>query len=213
MEIQERKQSKQLCLADCCQVSTSGVFQSPLDLRRKDAVHGHIHKRSECKEQSIAAGTRVEAMDFDAETKQWPCAPSVLQHNESTFELQQMHAHSPSEHHLHGKSYAAEIHLVYQDHQGHLLVLALPVKIADRTSQWVKRMLSKKGFRSKLHGFKKYFTYPGSLTAPPLDRNVNWIVRTHACRITREDFDEFEWLCRESRPLQDRAGRVIAYLS
>ncbi|MFZ1746066.1 MAG: carbonic anhydrase family protein, partial [Nitrospirales bacterium] len=54
----------------------------------------------------------------------------VLFHGEE-YELRQFHFHDPSEHHVDGKTYPGEIHLVHQDQTGHLLVIGVLIQIGE----------------------------------------------------------------------------------
>ena len=44
--------------------------------------------------------------------------------NDRAYQLRQFHFHAPSEHHIEGKAFPMEMHLVHQDDKGHVLVLA-----------------------------------------------------------------------------------------
>jgi len=45
--------------------------------------------------------------------------------NDRNYKLRQFHFHAPSEHHIEGKAFPMEMHLVHQDETGHVLVLAV----------------------------------------------------------------------------------------
>ena len=50
---------------------------------------------------------------------------SYLRLNGQSYKLRQFHFHDPSEHHIDGKIYPMEMHLVHQDDAGHTLVVSL----------------------------------------------------------------------------------------
>lgn len=45
--------------------------------------------------------------------------------NDRKYKLRQCHFHAPSEHHIEGKAFPMEMHLVHQDDTGHVLVIAV----------------------------------------------------------------------------------------
>ena len=48
--------------------------------------------------------------------------------NDRNYKLRQFHFHAPSEHHIEGKVFPMEMHLVHQDETGHVLVIAVMMK-------------------------------------------------------------------------------------
>lgn len=53
---------------------------------------------------------------------------NALHLNGRTYFLSQFHFHDPSEHHVDGRTYPMEIHLVHQDWKGHVVVIGVFVE-------------------------------------------------------------------------------------
>jgi carbonic anhydrase len=58
--------------------------------------------------------------------------------NDRQYELRQFHFHSPSEHHIEGKAFPMEMHLVHQDETGHVLVIAIMME-TDATQSVLRK--------------------------------------------------------------------------
>lgn len=55
-----------------------------------------------------------------------------------------------------------------------------------------------------------YYTYPGSLTTPPCDENVTWIVLEQPAQMSQEQFKAFKGILGNNfRPIQELNGRKI----
>ncbi len=125
---------------------------------------------------------------------------SSLRLNGKTYQLRQFHFHDPSEHHIDGKGYPMELHLVHQDEGGHVLVVGVLVTfgrenpVFARVGDWMQKHTGQR-FPSKgqevttdvivnlmdvLPHETHHFSYHGSLTTPPCSEGVQWIVlKTH----------------------------------
>ena len=125
---------------------------------------------------------------------------SSLRLNGKTYQLRQFHFHDPSEHHIDGKGYPMEMHLVHQDEGGHVLVVGVLVTfgrenpVFARVGDWMQKHTGQR-FPSKgqevttdltfnlmdvLPHETHHFSYYGSLTTPPCSEGVQWIVlKTH----------------------------------
>jgi carbonic anhydrase len=139
------------------------------------------------------------------------------------FELKQFHFHRPSEERIDGRQFEMSLHLVHQDEQGRLAVVAL---LMDRGTAhpavqkvWNNLPLEKQEeipARALLelaellpddHG---YYTYMGSLTTPPCSEGVQWIVMRQPVSVSAAQIELFARLYpMNARPLQQLAGRRI----
>jgi carbonic anhydrase len=140
------------------------------------------------------------------------------------FRLVQFHFHRPSEEMIDGKQFEMVVHMVHQDTQGKLAVVALLVEVGAR--QPVLQMLlnnlpleknseiavtsSSLDMNQMLPGDRRYFTYMGSLTTPPCTEDVLWIVMKQPVQATIEQLNLFSRIYpMNARPIQTTAGRVI----
>jgi len=140
------------------------------------------------------------------------------------FRLVQFHFHRPSEEMIDGKQFEMVVHLVHQDSQGKLAVVAVLIEKGARQPvlQTVLNNLPlEKGqeiavnggsidLAQMLPGDRRYFTYMGSLTTPPCTEDVLWIVMKQPAQATNEQLNLFARLYpMNARPIQDSKGRTI----
>jgi carbonic anhydrase len=141
------------------------------------------------------------------------------------YDLVQFHFHHPSEHTIKRKLSDMEIHLVHRSADGKLAVVAvflseemgfpnatlatlwehLPTR-AGQTEK-VTDMVNPGGL---LPADREYWTYTGSLTAPPCTEGVSWFVYQQKISMSRSQYNAFANLYKmNSRPTQDLHGRKI----
>lgn len=138
------------------------------------------------------------------------------------FDFKQVHFHSQSEHVIDGKPAAMEIHLVHENKIGQLAVVALMVnegpanpefqQIIDRFESgmidWVDFDIT-----NWVSFDPKGFHYLGSLTTPPLQEGVEWIVIDNT--MLTVDGDQLNWFRskfhKDYRALQPLHGRTIEW--
>ena len=106
---------------------------------------------------------------------------------EDRYELAQLHFHTPSEHVVDGVAREAEIHLVHADAADSLAVLGILVEMGEENAFLNTLTPYLPGQDSAgtpvtldltdlLPENLDYFTYDGSLTTPPCDQGLRWIV-------------------------------------
>jgi carbonic anhydrase len=141
------------------------------------------------------------------------------------YDLQQFHFHHPGEEAVNGKLTDMDAHLVHKSADGKLAVLAVRLSedrgdanavlaalwqhlpTAPGTTEKDTDMINPGGL---LPGDRGYWTYLGSLTAPPCTEGVRWFVFEQPVSISRTQLRAFAALYRiNSRPLQDTHGRKI----
>ncbi len=142
------------------------------------------------------------------------------------YDLVQFHFHHPGEEAVKGKLTDMDIHLVHQSAEGKQVVIAirltedittppnallatlwqhLPAKAG--TSNKVTEMINPGGL---LPADRGYWTYMGSLTAPPCTEGVRWYIFEQEVTLSRDQLRAFANLYKiNSRPLQDLHGRRI----
>jgi carbonic anhydrase len=140
------------------------------------------------------------------------------------YELTQFHFHHPSEEYIHGKPYDMVIHLMHEASDGKVAAVAVLLKAgsANGTIQRLWEYMPKtEGKEQQIAGVEvdpsgllphdtSYYTYMGSVTAPPCTEGVRWFVLKTPLEISAEEISAFAKLYpRDVRPLQPLNGRVV----
>jgi carbonic anhydrase len=149
---------------------------------------------------------------------------SFISVGEKKYELKQFHFHRPSEEKINGRAYEMVVHLVHQDEEGKLAVVAVLLQrgednplvhelwndlpkekekeeLLDSVQIDVARMLP---------ADRGYYTFPGSLTTPPCSENVTWFVLKHPVTVSAAEIQQFSKLYRhDARPTQPLYDRVV----
>ena len=150
----------------------------------------------------------------------------------------QIRFHAPSEHFVNGVQYDAEMHIVHHykgtdSHLGAMIAIFFDTKRATNNNpaflDSVFKVLDMEGpnaagqiriedFLKKID-FRDYWSYEGSLTTPPCEEGIKWIVLSnvqyispaHLTRITAKLADDPEYASGRgnNRALQARNGREI----
>jgi carbonic anhydrase len=121
-----------------------------------------------------------------------------------SFELKQFHFHAPSENTVNGKHFPLEGHLVHEDKDGNLAVIAVMFREGPANpfiaSLW-KMMPTKEGedkalaeplsVLQMLPAERHYYLFTGSLTTPPCSEGVRWLVLQKAMSASKAQIDAF----------------------
>ena len=143
--------------------------------------------------------------------------------NDRKYQLRQFHFHVPSEHHIEGTAFPMEMHLVHQDENGHVLVLAVMMKtdapqpVLSNLWKWLPEQIGRDisiplEFRltNVLPQNTHHYSYSGSLTTPPCTEGVQWIVLKEPMHVTQQDVDRFVHIIgHNARPVQPLRNRHI----
>ena len=144
---------------------------------------------------------------------------------QQTFNLKSAHLHSPSEHHVDGVSFAAELHLVHADVDGNLAVVGMLFRTGE-PSPVVQAILGaapaadntvSEGFTLNAGDYAPnelgYYRYDGSKTTPPCDEPVSWYMMREQKTISPEQVANLLALSGGStnRPIQPTGSRVIIF--
>ena len=141
------------------------------------------------------------------------------------YDLEQFHFHHPGEEAVKGRLSDMVAHLVHRSADGKIAVVAVRLnedraqpnallstlweslpKAAGQTTK-IDDMVNAGGL---LPADRGYWTYTGSLTAPPCTEGVKWIIFQQAMPLSREQLRAFAAIYPvNSRPLQDLRGRKI----
>jgi carbonic anhydrase len=142
------------------------------------------------------------------------------------YDLVQFHFHHPGEEAVKGKLTDMDIHLVHKSADGKPAVIAIRLSEDRNTppspvlSTLWPHLPTTPGTTAKvadlvnpgglLPADRGYWTYIGSLTAPPCTEGVRWFVFEQEMSLSREQLRAFGALFKiNSRPLQDAHGRHI----
>lgn len=140
-----------------------------------------------------------------------------------TYELQQFHFHRPSEEKINGRGTEMVVHLVHKDGEGNLAVVAVLLERGAASSMiqtvWNNLPLEKNmvvnpvvalDVNDILPKKREYFTFMGSLTAPPCSEGVLWLVMKQAMPASPAQMALFSRLYPlNARPIQPGSGRVV----
>jgi carbonic anhydrase len=143
---------------------------------------------------------------------------------DTRYELRQFHFHRPSEEYVNGKPYDMVVHFMLEDSSGKIAGVAVFLKAgsANATIQrlW-QHMPNTPGKEQEVAGVEvnpadllprdtAYYTYIGSLTAPPCTEGVTWFVLKTPVEISAEQIAAFARLYpHDVRPPQPLNGRIV----
>ena len=142
-----------------------------------------------------------------------------------TYELKAMHIHTPAEHQIDRKLFAAELHLVHRNAAGDYAVVGQlfrlgqpdPVVRALLDAYPEPGQIRESGFDLNAAALVPtdlgYYRYSGSLTTPPCSEPVDWIALREIRAIAQEQVNRIAALHNgfNHRPIQPRNGRAIVY--
>ncbi|WP_109507273.1 carbonic anhydrase family protein [Nocardioides speluncae] len=179
-----------------------GKEQSPIDIRHRDLDHALLPVLDfDYPDDSEVTMTyiREDADDPDGcevrgeeETVRAEVPPGTasLTVGGDEYELLQVHWHTPSEHHLDGRSYPLEQHLVHRNSDGELLVVGVWVRrgaahntlgrLFDHLAEECEPNIAVTdiSLRKLLPDRITSYRYPGSLTTAPYSEDVSWVMLT-----------------------------------
>ncbi|MCO6184125.1 carbonic anhydrase family protein [Leuconostoc fallax] len=188
-------------------------WQSPIDIVANDA------KKIDWQKQPLIVDFTSHDLTIgdDREIGEQFLAQGQLTLGEQVYRMERLHFHDGSEHFIDGKQTDLEIHFVFHNQQGATLVLAVLGTIDDASKiegittifnqgiqtahlqQWLPQPLS-------------YYQYTGSLTTPPLGKDITWLVLANAIQVTQADWqaihDNYPYNHRHIQPLN---GRTVLY--
>ena len=201
------------------QACSKGHEQSPIDIRG-----AHLNKALPPVEYHYISGP-VTLENTGRTIRVYPVAGSYIIYAGTRYDLQQFHFHHPAEEAVRGKLADMDVHLVHKSADGKQLVIATRFAMDRGSPNAMMAMLwphlpKTTGATEKITepmnpgGFlpsdRGYWTYMGSLSAPPCTEGVRWIVYENDLGMSLEQLKAFMILYRmNSRPLQDPHGRRI----
>ncbi|KAK9055426.1 hypothetical protein SSX86_026509 [Deinandra increscens subsp. villosa] len=212
---------------------SKGKFQSPVNIAKSKCVPGRHLKPLDIEYNVAVNATLVDNL-FNVGLK-YDGNAGALRLNGKNYSLVQMHWHSPSEHHLNGLQYDAELHLVHKAADGEISVIAIlyryghpdPLlhKIQSKLAQLRKVAHSSPHKQAQIaigtlttkqirKHTRKYYRYVGSFSTPPCTEGVIWNILGKIRSISRDQVEALEaplilGCKRNSRPVQPLNGRHI----
>jgi carbonic anhydrase len=200
----------------------AGKEQSPIDIRtaeKADLPALRFEYRSSPLKYLINNGYTIRVNYHDT-----PGSGSFLSVGGKRYHLTQFHFHRPSEEYIQGKPYDMVVHLMHEASDGKVAGVAILLKAggANATIQRIwDHMPETRGQEREIAGVDvdpagllpggaAYYTYMGSLTAPPCTEGVTWFVLKTPVDISPAQIDAFARLYpHDVRPLQPLNGRIV----
>ena len=200
----------------------TGKAQSPIDIQtavKADLPALRFEYKSGPLKYLINNGKTIRVNYHNA-----PGAGNILIVGDKRYQLTQFHFHRPSEEYLHGKPHDMVVHLMHHTADRKVAGVAVLLKPASANStiqQIWQHMPTTEGKEQEIAGVEinpagllphnlAYYTYTGSLTAPPCSEGVTWFVLKAPLDISREEIDAFAKLYpHDVRPLQPLNGRIV----
>jgi carbonic anhydrase len=151
---------------------------------------------------------------------------------DKSYQLTQFHFHRPSEEYLHGKRFDMVAHLMYKSSDGKTVGVAVLLR-AGKANATIRQLweVMPKAESKVLPDFSHqeqeiagveinpdgllpdnlgYYTYMGSVTAPPCTEGVRWYVLKKPVEISAKQVEEFARLYpHDVRPVQPLNGRIV----
>jgi carbonic anhydrase len=200
----------------------TGKEQSPIDIQRAEQESLpslRFQYRSGPLKYLIDNGHTIRVNYHDA-----PGGGNLLNVGGDRYHLTQFHFHRPSEEHVHGKQYAMVVHLMHDSADGKSVGVAVLIK-AGRPNATVQRIWEHMprivGSEQDIAGVDvnpadllpadtAYYTYEGSLTAPPCTEHVTWFILKTPLELSAGQIKAFAKLYpHDVRPVQPLNGRTV----
>jgi carbonic anhydrase len=198
----------------------AGKEQSPIDIRnpRKAQLPAIRFEYKSGPLKIINNGYTAVRVNFA------PGNGNFLIVGDKRYELTQFHFHHPSEESIHGKPYDMVAHLMHESSDGKVAAVAVPLNAGSANTtihQLWEHMPNTPGKEEVIADVEvnptgllprdtSYYTYMGSLTAPPCTEGVTWFVLKTPVDISAEEINAFAALYpHDVRPRQPVNGRVV----
>jgi carbonic anhydrase len=199
-----------------------GKEQSPIDIRNpENAALPTIRfdYKSGPLKYLINNGYTIRVNYHDA-----PETGNFLIVGDQRYQLTQFHFHRPSEEYVRGKPFDMVVHLMHVASDGKIAGVAVLLK-AGRPNATIQQlwdhMPKTPGKEEEIAGVNidpaamlphdtAYYTYMGSLTAPPCTEGVTWFVLKTPVEVSPDEIKSFAKLYpHDVRPPQPINGRVV----
>ncbi len=195
----------------------TGKEQSPIDIiPMVDIAQSEIQFDYHTSPMTILNNGHTVQVNFDK--------GSSIAFKGKTFNLLQVHFHTPSENFLMGESYPLEAHFVHASDAGDLAVVAVLInegQASDFVQKVVDHMPSSKSEAKTIEGVTVnglnfipsqdgHLGFKGSLTTPPCTEGVQWLMMKAQTTASKAQIDALNSVMQENnRPVQSLNGRVV----
>lgn len=194
-----------------------GLYQSPIDIAssaQEDLANISLHYQPS--EVSILNNGHTVQVNYDA--------GSYIEMDGARYDVTQFHYHTPSEHSIDGRSFAAEFHIVHKSADGKLAVIGILLEEGAKNNAYQPFVDNLPTQKSEAHDagvtinaadllptVQTTFRYSGSLTTPPCTEGVNWLLMTTPVELSAEQLHALESLFEEgnNRPVQPAHDRTL----
>ena len=213
-------------LSDKYSECSEGREQSPIDIATASAVSGNERETpplsfhyGDDEIHSVHTGKFVK-LKYEAEE-------SHIYLGNRSYDLIEIHPHTPSEHTLDGESFPMEMHLVHRGVQRELAVVGILFRLGEANPairHFIDSVPIHPGedyFPSEhfdamelLPSVNSYYGYKGSLTTPPCSEGVKWLVMSEIQEVSQEQVDRISELTgniENNRPVQPLGDRTVRY--
>jgi carbonic anhydrase len=199
-----------------------GEEQSPIDIRNTKKAEFPALRfgyQSGPLKYLINNGKTIRVNYHDA-----PGTGNFLIFGDTRYQLTQFHFHRPSEEYVHGKSYEMVAHFMHEANDGKAAGVAVLLKAGKANSAiqpiW-EHMPMSEGKEEEIPGVQvnpagllppdfSYYSYMGSLTAPPCTEGVSWFVLKTPVEISAAQINAFAKLYpHDVRPPQPLHNRIV----
>ena len=140
-----------------------------------------------------------------------------------SYDLEQFHFHSPSEHTVEGQHFAMELHFVHEGADGEVAVVGVLIEAglhnAAFETMWAdlpdgenptESSQSRIVVQDLLPADHRYYGYQGSFTTPPCTERVRWFVLREPVQLSSEQIATFrEVIFNNNRPVQPLNDREV----
>lgn len=194
-----------------------GKTQSPIDIRRAE--------KKPLPAITFAYHSSPLKIVNNGHTIQVNYAPgSSITVGDKTYALVQFHFHHRSETEINSQRSPMELHLVHQDKDGNLAVVAVLLnegqsnpmvntvwgQLPQQEGQEIAPEHVEINALNLLPANHRYYTFPGSLTTPPCSENVTWLVLATPVTLSKEQIAKFAAIYpNNARPVQPLNNRVV----
>lgn len=194
----------------------TGQQQSPVDLQAAKARTLDLH------DATLRYGRVAGRLNNNGHTLELDAtgeSANTVVFKGTDYRLAQFHFHTPSEHHLDGRAFPMEMHLVNKSAGGAIAVVGVLIK-AGRKNEALAPVFARPpkagadghdleiDLAALLLANRKAVLYAGSLTTPPCSEQVQWMVLEQPIEMSQAQIAAFRRLFPDNhRPLQHLNGR------